>query len=256
MGSNKMSMAARPGAARLALTLLLGGVVAGCAGTPPLPQTRSLITITGERVQADPEAMVEVDRWLRPQLDDIERNPGFLIRLLQEDRPVYPWQTLAISADTAQLSVQRGYGDAETPFLIYAHYRLMAERGELNRWLPEAFPEEGPAAAGLDLERLMLRRIADLWLLGRSVFDTTPYGPLDELLFSNEAGFLDEFIFATQPGRFEAEAEAHFAANPDRADAFRRWFLRAFEAEGPRFVDSPGSEEPEPADPPAPVTPA
>ncbi|TVP46512.1 MAG: hypothetical protein EA350_06930 [Gemmatimonadales bacterium] len=235
--------------------LLAMATLAACAGTPPLPQTRSVITLTGERVQADPEAMVEVDRWLRPQLAEIERNPD-LVRVLQEDRPLYPWQTFEILDGTAQLTVQRGQGDAETPFRLYAHFRLMAETGELARWLPEAVPETedgraGPAAEGLELERLILRRISDVWLLGRSVFDTTPYGPLDELLYSNEAGFLDEFILTTQRERFEEEATAHFEANPDRAEAFRAWFMRVFERPGPGFMDG-AADEPgaEPADEP------
>lgn len=235
--------------ARGAVLLLFGiATLAACAGTPPLPQTRSVITMSGERVQADPEAMVEVDRWLRPQLAEIERNPDFLIRLVQEDRPLYPWQNLEITGDTAQLAVQRGQGDAETPFLLYGHFRLMAETGDLAPWLPEAVPEAGeegqagPVAEGLELERLILRRISDVWLLGRSVFDTTPYGPLDELLYANEAGFLEEFILTTQRDRFEEEAAAHFDANPDRAEAFRGWFMRAFERAGPGFMDEPAEE--------------
>lgn len=227
------------------VTGLLGVVtLAACAGATPLPQTRSVITLTGERVQANPEAMVEVDAWLRPQLEDIERK-GDRIRLLQEERPVYPWQTLEITGDTATLSVQQGQGDAETPFLLYAHFRLMAEEGELEPWLPEAVPEEGPVAEGIDLERLILRRIADVWLLGRSVFDTTPYGPLDELLYSNEAGFLEEFMLTSQPERFDAESAAYFAANPERREAFRSWFLQTFEREGPGFLEGPPSSVPE-----------
>lgn len=253
MRNRKMTTMGTATGARVVAALLLGGTLAACAGTTPLPQTRSVITITGERVQADPEAMVEVDRWLRPQLDDIERNPDFLVRLLQEDRPLYPWSVLEITGDTVQLSVQQGHGDAETPFLIYAHFRLMAEKDNLRRWLPEAFPEEEAPAQGFELERLILRRIADLWLLGRSVFDTSPYGPLDEILYASEGGWLDEFIFLSQPERFEAEARAHFQENPEREGAFRGWFQRVFEAEGPRFVISPAAAEED--DEPTPDTP-
>jgi hypothetical protein len=224
------------GGSGMALLVVLGTALTACASAPPLPQTRSVITITGERVQADPEAMVEVDAWLRPQMDDIDRNPSFLIRILQEDRATYPWQNLELIGDTAQVTVEQGQGDAETPFLVYAHFRLMEERGELEPWLPEAFPEEGPPLEGFARERAMLVRIADLWLLGRAVFDTTPYGPLDELLYANETGFLDEFIYATQAERFAAESAAHFAENPGRADEFRQWFQRVFEADGPRYL--------------------
>jgi hypothetical protein len=221
---------ARAGAG-LALAGLL--VLAGCASTVPLPQPRSIITVTGERLTANPESMAEVNEWLRTQMIDIERNSSFLIRLIQEASTHYPWSTLELTGDTAQITVQQGQGDPETPFLLYAHFRLMAERGPaaLEPWLPEAHE-----ATGFALERAILERIADVWLLGRSVFDTSPFGPLDEILFSREAGFLDEFIYAAQPERFAAEAQAHLEANPEREAAFRTWFARVFEREGPGFI--------------------
>jgi len=216
----------------LGIVSLLGALaLGGCAGTPAPPQTRTVVNFTGQRIQADPEAMVEVDKWLRPQLDDIERNPGFLIRLLQEDRTLYPWETLEITGDTAQLSVQRGTSDAETPFLLYAHFRLMSGRPEMERWLPE-----GVGLEGVPLEVAILERIAQVWLLGRSVFDTSPYGPLDEILYAREGGFLQELVLATQTERFAQERDAYFAEQPEREEAFRSWFLRTFEREGPGFL--------------------
>jgi hypothetical protein len=206
-----------------------------------------VITVTGARLNADPQAMFEVNEWLRPQLVEIERNPTVLIRVIQDNSTHYPWSTLELTGDTAQVTVQQGQADTETPFLLYAHFRLMAERGAeaLEPWLPEAFE-----AAGFPLERAILGRIADVWLLGRSVFDTTPFGPLDELLYSREAGFLDEFIYAAQPERFTEEGLAHNAANPDRDAAFRRWFLQVFEREEPGFIRSlTPSAEPPPANP-------
>jgi hypothetical protein len=207
--------------------------MAGCATTAPLPQPRSVITVTGERLTASPQSMADVNEWLRTQMIDIERNPSFLIRVIQEASTHYPWSTLELTGDTAQITVQQGQGDPETPFLLYAHFRLMAERGPeaLEPWLPEAHD-----ATGFALERAILERIADVWLLGRSVFDTSPFGPLDEILFSREAGYLDEFIYAAQPDRFAAEAEAHLEANPEREASFRTWFARVFEREGPGFV--------------------
>jgi hypothetical protein len=213
--------------------LLLTVLVVGCGGGAATLQPRSVINFTGERIQADPEAMAEVETWLRPQLDDIERNPDFLIRLLREPEPLYPWSRLRISADTAQLALQTAAQDAETPYLIYGHLRLMETRGELERWLPEA---EG--LDGLPLERAMLERVSDLWLLGRSVFDTQAHGPLDEIMYAREGSFLDEFILLSQPQRFQQEREEYFQEHPEREDAFREWFLRVFEAEGPRYVDS------------------
>jgi hypothetical protein len=219
--------------ARWILTAATFAVVAGCASTPSLPQPRSVITVTGERLTADPQAMFDVNEWIRPQLVEIERNPTFLIRIIQENTAHYPWSTLELTGDTAQVTVQQGQADTETPFLLYAHFRLMAERGPsaLEPWLPEAFE-----TTGFPLERAILERIADVWLLGRSVFDTSPFGPLDELVYAREAGFLDEFIYAAQPDRFATEGAVFTEANPDREAAFRGWFQRVFEREGPGFI--------------------
>lgn len=214
-------------------TLLLVILTAGCGGGTVTIQPRSVVNFTGERIQADPEAMAEVEAWLRPQLEDIEGNPSFLIRLLREPEPLYPWSRLHIAGDTAQLALQTAAQDAETPFLIYGHLRLMEVRGELERWLPDS-----QELSGLELERAMLERVSDLWLLGRSVFDTQAHGPLDEILYAREGGFLDEFILFAQPRRFAEEREGHFREHPEREEAFREWFLSVFESEGPRYVDS------------------
>jgi len=213
--------------------LLLSLALGGCGGGSTVLKPRSIVNFTGERILADPEAMAQVEIWLRPQLEDIERNPSFLIRMLRENQPLYPWSRFRVLADTAQLALENNVQDAETPFLVYAHLRLMATRDELGRWLPGS---EG--LQGLELERAMQERIADLWLLGRSVFDTQAHGPLDEILYAREAGFLNEFILLTQPQRFEAERADYFAARPEREEAFREWFRRVFEADGPRYLSS------------------
>jgi hypothetical protein len=209
----------------LALSLL---GVAGCSAANPLPQPRPVVAVSGERVRADPEAMQAVDRWLRPQLDDIDRNPSYLIRLKEDRAAVYPWERLVINGDTVDISLQQGFEDGQTPFLLYAHFRLMAERGQLERWLPE-----GVGLEGLELERVILTRIADVWLYGRAVYDTSPYAPLDEIMYARENGFLDDLIFATQSERFGAEAIAFYATNPERLESFRVWFRRTFEREPP-----------------------
>jgi hypothetical protein len=243
-GSRAGQRVRRQGGAAAVLLLLL--LAAGCGGGTTMLQPRSVVNFAGERIQADPEVMAEVEAWLRPQLDDIERNPSFLIRLLREPEPLYPWSRLQIQADTAQLALQSAIQDAETPFLVYGHLRLMESRGELERWLPGS-----EALEGLELERAMLERISDLWLLGRSVFDTQAHGPLDEIMYAREGGFLDEFILATQGERFAQEREAHFRDRPEREEAFREWFLRVFEAEGPRYLSAEEavSEEPVSEDP-------
>lgn len=213
--------------------LLLVTLLVGCGGGTANIQPRSVINFAGERIQADPDAMAEVEAWLRPQLEDIEGNPSFLIRLLREPEPLYPWSRLHIAGDTAQLALQTAAQDAETPFLVYGHLRLMEVREELERWLPDS-----QELAGIEVERAMLERVSDLWLLGRSVFDTQAHGPLDEIMYAKEGGFLKEFILLTQPQRFAEEREAHFREHPEREEAFREWFLSVFESEGPRYVES------------------
>jgi hypothetical protein len=222
----------------LMATTLLASAGVACAGELPPPNTRPIIIFSGERIQPDPQRMAEVERWMRPQLEDIEFNPNFLIRVLQESVSRYPWSTLDLEGDTADIRIAASASDAETPYMIYAHFRLMQEQGALEEWLPEAEGEEG-----VGIELAILNRVSDVWLLGRSVFDTQPFGPLDELLWSNEAGYLEDFVYATQGDRFEEAGAAFRAANPDREEAFRSWFQRTFERDGPGFMSS-GTESP------------
>ena len=118
--------------------------------------------------------------------------------------------------------------DARVVFEIYGHLHLMARMGRQEEWLPEA-----PTATGYDLERAILSRISDAWLLGRTTFDTQPYAPLDELIYAKENGHLDAFIFTARPDEF-AEARAEWArSKPGEAEAYRQWFLQAFSREPP-----------------------
>jgi hypothetical protein len=190
--------------------------------------------------------MSEVDQWVLKELEEIEYDPPFLIRLAFEDVARYPWDTLDLVGDTADVRLQAGATDAETPYQIYAHLRLVQDRGELAEWAPEA-----DGLVGFEAEQAILRRVSDTWLLGRTVYDTQPYGPLDELLWAHEAGYLDDFMIATQGRRFPEEMAAYAATGGVQADTFRQWFERTFEREGPGFVSGPASEEPPPdsADP-------
>jgi hypothetical protein len=209
-------------------------VLTACGGTSTLPPPRSIILFTGVRVQADPDRMEAVDRWVEPQLDEVRRARGFIIHTLRVERPEYPWQSLEVGRDTARIFVQQAAPDTETPFAVYAHFHMMALRGDLERLLPEASDAEG-----FELERAILKRIADLWLYGRSVYAVPPYGPLDELLYASEYGFLDEFILAAQPDdRFEDLRVARLEEEPARWEEFERWFQDTFERDGPGFVYS------------------
>ena len=214
----------------LALSLLL----AACASQVPAIMPRSIVVYSGERIRPESARMEEVEAWLTPELDRINLDPAFLIRLSAVQEEVYPWDGLEIVADTADLVLTDTGADAETPFLIYGYLRLMDARG----LLVEAYPgTEG--LTGYALERAILERVAEVWLLGRSVFDTQPYAPLDELVYAREFGFLDEFIFATQPDRFPDEQDAHRTENPAREEEFRTWFRNTFGSDGPRFIRLP-----------------
>lgn len=218
--------------------LFLCAFTSACAGTAELPSPRSIIVYSGERVQADPQRMAEVEDWLMPQLERIDLDPEFLIRLEEFDQPTYPWANLELEGDTASLGLLPSAPDAETPYLIYGFLRLMDQWDTLATVLPEA-----QGTSGYDTERAIVHRVAEVWLLGRSVFDTQPYGPLDELVYAQDYGFLDEFIFATQGERFADEAEAYYSASPGREAEFRDWFRRTFEADGPRFMLEAEDEE-------------
>ena len=222
----------------LALSLLL----VGCASQVPVLMPRSIVVYSGERIQPETARMEEVEAWLTPELDRINLDPAFLIRLSAVQEEVYPWDGLEIVADTADLVLTDTAADAETPFLVYGYLRLMDARGALV----EAYPgTEG--LTGYILERAILERVAEVWLLGRSVFDTQPYAPLDELVYASEFGYLDDFIFATQPDRFPGEEAAHRTENPGREEEFRSWFRNTFGSDGPRFIRAP-DEQSESAD--------
>lgn len=225
----------------LAAAVVVVPLLASC-GTAAFPTPRSVIVFSGARIQADTERMREVDERLREQLEHIDRSRGFAIRVNRSDSRGYPWDRMEIEGDTARIFVYHLAPDTETPAKVYAHFHLMARRGALERWLPEASEAEG-----FELERAVLKRIADVWLLGRSVFDVQAHEPLDELLYASEHGFLDEFIFATQGDRFEAERTAHYEAAPERREEFREWFLDTFDREGPGYVrpaEEEGGEDP------------
>ena len=141
---------------------------------------------------------------------------------------VYPWEGMEIVGDTVRVHVDPRAPDSRLPFEIYGHLHLMAHMGRQEEWLPEA-----PAATGYDLERAILSRVADAWTLGRTVFDTQPYQPLDELIYAKQQGYLDAFIFTARPDEF-GEARAKWARdNPNQADEYRNWFVETFNKEPP-----------------------
>jgi hypothetical protein len=206
----------------------------------PTPDPRPILVYSGERITADPVRMREIENWLVPELERIDLDPDFLIRIEEERRMSYPWDTVVIIADTAEVSLASAAPDAQSPYMIYGYLKLMESWGELPEVLADSVSQ-----TPYEVERAIVSRVADVWLLGRSVYDTHPFGPLDELVFSKESGYLEDFILATQGERFTEEAVAYRAANPSRAGEYADWFRSTFMAEGPQFIRRPGDEPPD-----------
>lgn len=215
---------------RLANLAVLAGLLAGCAGPAPLPDPRTLVNSSGVRVNADPQEMEAVDEFVRRSLEDIQRDPSFMLILEPVDAPVRPWEELRVNqaVDSVWISLERGAADAVSPYQIYGHLHLMARRGEMAEWIPEA---EG--AEGYELERIILDRIADVWLYGRAIYDAAPYAPLDELLWASQAGYLDEYILTARAEEFPEARQELESERGERLDAYRSWFEQTFEARPP-----------------------
>lgn len=178
--------------------------------------------------------MAVIDEWFREQTRNIQEDPSFLIAARPGDAPVYPWEEMAITADTIAILVEARAGDAVTIYEVYAHYHLMKEMDKLQEWLPEAFNEdEGYEADGYELERMIMKRVSDAWLYGRSVFDLNPYRPLDELMYATENGYLDAFLLTARPDEFREERGAWLDESPGEQEQYRAWFKETFEMEPP-----------------------
>lgn len=215
--------------ARRTLLAVIALAAAGCAaGEPFLRDPRRLVIYTGERLAPTRERMVEIDAWVREQEDSIRDDPSFWIIAEVLDEPAYPWEALEINepADTAWLGLPRR--DVYGAYRIYAHLYLMAAQDRLDRWLPEA--EDGTP---FEIERAILARVSDTWLHQRSIYDVRAYDLLEELLYSNENGYLDAYILTARPDAFVEARRAWLAENPDARDEFVAWFRRAFERDPP-----------------------
>ncbi|HUF75420.1 MAG TPA: hypothetical protein VMM35_04045 [Longimicrobiales bacterium] len=201
----------------------------GCTtGARNVPTPRPIIIHSGARLHVDQERANEINAWVTAEQENIEQDPSFWVISEPAEGEPYPWDGLRISSDTVWVSTPRGAQDPQLVFQIYGHQHLMATMGRQEEWLPEA-----PDATGYELERAILSRAADAWMLGRAVYNTLPYVPLDELAYAKEAGFLDAFIFTARPDEF-ASARAEWArANPGGMEEYRDWFLETFNREPP-----------------------
>lgn len=176
--------------------------------------------------------MKVVNEWVTREQVNIEQDPSFLVVTNGVVQETFPWEGMTLGIDSGQdsvtLDVPLGGRDARLVYELYGHMHLMARTGRQEEWLPEA-----PDAVGYDLERAIVTRIADAWILGRTVFDTQPFAPLDELAYAKDSGFLDAFIFTARPGEFAASRTQWARENPGEAERYRDWFLETFNQEPP-----------------------
>jgi len=211
-------------------SVAVSGLVAACsAAQVTIPDPRPIIIYSGARIRVDASRMQAVNEWVTREQTNIQDDPGFMVMSGLAVEEVYPWEGLEFAgADTVKVRMDPSASDASLVFEIYGHLHLMTRMGRQEEWLPEA-----PAATGYELERAILSRISDAWLLGRTTFDTQPYAPLDELIYAKENGYLDAFIFTARPDEF-AEARAAWARDkPGEAEAYRSWFATTFNREPP-----------------------
>lgn len=213
---------------RLAVMAFLFVPVGCSTGPRSVPAPRPIIIHSGARLRVEQERVDSINQWVTAEQQNIQQDPSFWVISEPSDDDPYPWEGLRISSDTVWVSVPTGAQDPQLVFQIYGHQHLMARMGRQEEWLPEA-----PDATGYELERAILSRAADAWLLGRAVYNTVPYAPLDELMYAREEGWLDAFVFTARPDEF-AQARTEWArANPGRMEDYRDWFLETFNREPP-----------------------
>ncbi|MGE0160196.1 MAG: hypothetical protein AB7T31_12370 [Gemmatimonadales bacterium] len=172
--------------------------------------------------------MDSVYAWVTDEQLNIEQDPSFWVITQPSDEDPYPWDGLDVREDSVTVSVPRAMPETQLPFMLYGHQHLMARMGRQDEWLPEA-----PEATGFDLEHAILARVADAWILGRSVYNTGPYAPLDEIAYAKENGFLEPFIFTARPDQFAARRAEWVRAHPGEMERYRQWFLDTFSREPP-----------------------
>ena len=209
----------------IALLVFVGACAASEATIPP---PRSVVIYSGARLRVEHERMLEVSQWVNEEQTNIVEDPSFLVVSEPGVGDVYPWNDLRIEADTVWVRTPMGMQDPQLVYQIYGHLHLMVTMGRQAEWLPEA-----PDATGFELERAILSRAADAWILGRTVYGTCPYGPLDELAYTHEAGLLEPFIFTARPDEFATTRTEWARANPGEMERYRDWFLDTFSREPP-----------------------
>ena len=208
---------------------LVAAVASACAPAPPeMPSPRPVVIRSGERIFADEERLKVVDDWFRDQQDNIQNDPSFWVITVPRDTPSFPWESLYLSNDTASIGVQQGYFEATRVYNLYAHYYLMEKMGRIEEFLPG-----GEDLEGFALERAILARTADAWLLARAVYQAVAFDPLEEIMYSNENGYLDAMILTARGDEFREERQAWLREDPEAQERYRKWFLATFDREPP-----------------------
>lgn len=212
------------------LTLALVSMAASACskGPPELPKPRPIVIRSGARLFVEPERMKTINAWFGPEQDNIAADPSFMIEWVPRDTPSYPWESLFLVADTAKIGVQSGFVEAAQVYEIYAHLWLMKDMGRIGEFLPG-----GEDLEGFSLERAILERVADAWLLGRAVYLAEAFDPLEELVYANEAGYLDALILTARGDEFNEERQAWLKEDPEALETYRQWFVETFEREPP-----------------------
>ena len=204
-------------------------VLGGCAVTvAELPPPRPIVIHSGARIRADHAEMTVVNEWVTREQLNIEEDPSFMVVTTPRLDEGFPWDGLDFGQDSVMLQLPLGGRDGSLVYQLYGHMHLMVRMGRQEEWLPEA-----PGAVGYELERAIVKRISDAWILGRTVFDTQPFAPLDEMAFSSNAGFVDAFIFTARPNDFATSRAEWARANPGEIERYREWFVESFNREPP-----------------------
>jgi hypothetical protein len=231
----------RPSRTSLRAAVLLAALaLTGCGsgGTVTLPPPRPIIVSSGERLRVDTIRMDSIYAWLTAENENIELDPTFLIDGVPAARQRLPWESLRLAVgppDTAWVEYDRAHPDIVTPYNIYAHLHLMKQMNRIEEWLPDYAGEEG-----FELERRIVERMADAWLLGRAVFDAPAYQPLDEVMYSKEAGFLDAYLLVARAEEFADERARWEQQQPSRLEEYRSWFQRVFRTQPPGLREAAG----------------
>jgi len=226
----EVAMSLQPGRMRwrpLSLVVLLAPGACG-GGATQIPQPRPVVIYSGARLRADYERMVEVHDWFVREQTNIVEDPSFLVVTEPVADEAYLWDGHRILGDTVWTSVDLRAREAQQVHLTYAHLKLMNKMGRLEEWLPGM-----SGTLDYPLERAILDRCAEAWLLARTVFGASPYGPLDELVYAREADHLDAFIFTARPSEFAGERAEWARAYPEAMSSYRDWFLETFNREPP-----------------------